>query len=72
MKIRATLLTIAKVGAVVVATASCGSRPNKIMADTAVLPYQAPDISEITGIEEPDDSDTEGEGSAQAPAPENK
>ena len=70
MKIRATLLICAKVGVLAVAATGCGSRPNKIMADTPVLPYQAPDISEITGIEEPDESDaTEGEAPAPAPEP---
>ena len=69
MKIRATLLLCAKVGVIAVAAAGCGSRPNKIMADTPVLPYQAPDVSEITGIEEPDESETEGEAPAPAPEP---
>jgi hypothetical protein len=69
MKIRATLLLCVKVGVIAALAAGCGSRPNKIMADTQVLPYQAPDISEITGIEEPDESD-ESEGEAPAPAPE--
>lgn len=68
MKIRAALMTFVKVGVVASGLAGCGSRPNKVMADTPVLPYQAPDISEITGIEEPDESDAE-EGTA-APAPE--
>ena len=39
------------------------------MADTPVLPYQAPDISEITGIEEPEEPE-EGGDEAPAPAPE--
>ena len=69
MKIRATLLVCAKVGVIAVAAAGCGPNRNKIMADTTVLPYQAPDVSEITGIEEPDESD-ESEGEAPAPAPE--
>ncbi|HTL38046.1 MAG TPA: hypothetical protein VL326_33170 [Kofleriaceae bacterium] len=67
MKIRATLLLCAKVGVIAAMAAGCGARPNKIMADTAVLPYQAPDISEITGIEEPD---TDSEEAPEAPAPE--
>jgi hypothetical protein len=68
MKIRATLLLCAKVG-VIAAMAGCGHTGNKIMADTQVLPYQAPDISEITGIEEPD-SDSDEATEAPAPAPE--
>jgi hypothetical protein len=69
MKIRAALMTFVKVGVVAFAGLSgCASRPNKVLADTPVLPYQAPDISEITGIEEPDESDVD-EG-ATAPTPE--
>jgi hypothetical protein len=68
MKIRAALMTFVKVGVVTTGLTACGSRPNKVMADTPVLPYQAPDISEITGIEEPDEADVE-EGTT-APAPE--
>ena len=59
----------AKVGVIAVAAAGCGSRPNKIMADTPVLPYQAPDISEITGIEEPDESEEATEPEAPAAEP---
>ena len=67
MKIRAALMTIVKVGVVATAGLSgCASRPNKVMADTPVLPYQAPDISEITGIEEPDEADVD-EGTTPAP-----
>lgn len=69
MKIRATLLVCAKVAVIAVAAAGCGSRPNKIMADTPVLPYQAPDVSEITGIEEPDESESTEVEEAPAPAP---
>jgi hypothetical protein len=54
----------------VIAAAGCGSRPNKIMADTPVLPYQAPDVSEITGIEEPEEPEEGEGGEAPAPAPE--
>jgi hypothetical protein len=71
MKIRAALMTFVKVGVVAYAGLGCGaSRPNKVLADTPVLPYQAPDISEITGIEEPDESDTDVEEGATAPTPE--
>lgn len=67
MKIRAALMTFVKVAVVTFGVAGCGAaKPNKIMADTPVLPYQAPDISEITGIEEPDESDAD-EGTAPAP-----
>jgi hypothetical protein len=71
MKIRAALMTFVKVGVVAFAGLSgCASRPNKVLADTPVLPYQAPDISEITGIEEPDESDTDVDEGTTAPTPE--
>lgn len=64
MKTAATLVMIAKLAVLATfATACGGAQKNKIMADVPVLPYQAPDISEITGIEEPDEAD-EGDGSA--------
>lgn len=71
MKIRATLFSFAT--GVVLTAAACGSSPNKIMADTPVLPYEPPDVSEITGIDE-DDEDEEvteeaSEEPADAPAP---
>jgi hypothetical protein len=70
MKIRATLLSIAKVSVVVTAAGACAGTPNKIMADTPVLPYQEPDIEEITGIDEPDEEEEEeSEAPAAAPAP---
>jgi hypothetical protein len=53
----------------ILSLAACGgTTAGKIMADTPVLPYQAPDISEITGIEEPDEADAE-QKPAPAPAP---
>ena len=70
MKIRATLLLCVKV-AVITTVAGCWGGNRKILADTPVLPYQAPDISDITGIEEPDtDSDSDEGSAAPAPAPE--
>jgi hypothetical protein len=51
--------------------AACG-HPGKMRVDNpTVKPYQKPDISEITGIDEDDDagSGTEEKGSAAAPAP---
>jgi hypothetical protein len=51
------------------AVTGCGAPPrNKVMADTPALPYQAPDIAEITGIEEPDE-DEPAEEPAEEPAP---
>ena len=37
---------------------ACGGSVGKLAVDSPVLPYQPPDISEITGIPEPDDSDS--------------
>jgi hypothetical protein len=50
---------------VLVGLGACGHR-GKMVVDTPLKPYVAPDISEITGIDE-DDTDN---GSAAAPAPE--
>ena len=51
---------------------SRGGSRGKIVVDTPVLPYQAPDISEITGIDEDDagdsDATTEAVGSGSATA----
>jgi hypothetical protein len=50
--------------------AGCGGGGGgKIMADLPVLPYLPPDISEITGIEEPDDMDGQDKAMTPAPAP---
>lgn len=68
MKIRATFLGFVKISAAIV-LASCGGSRGKIVVDTPVLPYQAPDISEITGIDDDDTGDadaTEAVGSGSA------
>lgn len=54
------------------AAACGGARAGRIMADTPVLPYQAPDADELAGIDpdaEPDatESTPAGSGSAQNP-----
>lgn len=70
MKIRATLFSIAKLAVVVTVAAACGGHQgNKVLADTPVLPYQSPDIAEITGIEEPEEDAEESEAPPAAPAP---
>ena len=51
MKIRATFLGFVKISTAIV-LASCGGSRGKVVVDSPVLPYQAPDISEITGIDE--------------------
>jgi hypothetical protein len=53
--------------AIVTAGSACGGHTGKMVVDTPIRPYQKPDISEITGIDE-DDADA-GSGSAATPAP---
>lgn len=67
MKIRATIATLLRLSAVTAGLGGCTTAHSvgKLTVDSPALPYQAPDISDITGIEEPD----EGEGSGSA-APE--
>lgn len=71
MQLRALVLTLG------VAAAGCGTtKPGKIMADTPaptpedpnafLVPYEAPDIEELSGVE---DADTDGDSEAPAPAP---
>ena len=67
MKTRATILMLLLVGA-------CGGHHGTLRVDSPVTPYEKPDISEITGIDEDDTSTTdEGEKPAAAapatPAP---
>ena len=66
MKISATLLVLARITAVTAAFGGCGGDHGKMRVDSPATPYQKPDISEITGIDEPDD-DADGSGSAAAP-----
>jgi len=67
MRIRAGFLTIATLGAGLAAAAGCTHAGGKLMVDAPkMLPYQAPDIDEITGI---DSSETPDETSAPAGAP---
>ncbi|HUJ57939.1 MAG TPA: hypothetical protein VLX92_05590 [Kofleriaceae bacterium] len=56
------MMRIAAVGGGL-AAAGCGHH-GQMIVDTPITPYQKPDISEITGIDEDDDS---GSGSAAAP-----
>ena len=75
MKIPATVLLVGKLallsGATIAGSGCLGPR-GKLQVDTPALPYQKPDISEITGIDEDQDSDSDagsaaasGSGSAQ-------
>src|SRR5436853_4695772 len=63
---------LATAGFGLLATACGGGGAGKILADTPVLPYQAPDIDEITGIdpdEEPAAPTPMPEPAAAAPTP---
>jgi hypothetical protein len=65
MRIRASLLTTALLIAIS-SGAACTHAGGKLMVDAPkMLPYQAPDIDEITGI---DSSDTPDEGQAPSSA----
>ena len=67
MQLRALLFML-----VMAVTVGCGGGgPAKGLAvDTPILPYQAPDVAEITGIEEEEEEEEEGTAEpAPAPAP---
>jgi len=69
MRNRASLLTIARVAALLAAAAAAGActhaSANLMVDSPKMLPYQAPDADEIAGVES--DDDAPGPGSAQAP-----
>jgi hypothetical protein len=65
MKIRAAILSVVKVLAISTGLVACGGQHGRLTVDVPVLPYQPPDISEITGIPEPDEADGDGSGSAE-------
>jgi hypothetical protein len=73
MQMRGSILVVGKlfaITAIATAAACGGGGAGKIMADTPALPYQAPDIDEITGIEsEEEDTETEGAGAGSAQNP---
>lgn len=74
MKIRMQWAAIVVGAAMVVGTGACKTNPaGKVPADTSILKYKSPDISEITGIEPPEDAEpveaTEEETTPPAPAP---
>ncbi len=60
MKIRATLLMLL--------LGACGGHHATMRVDSPVTPYQAPDISELTGIEEVDPTDDSAPPAATPPA----
>jgi hypothetical protein len=64
MKTRATILMLLMFGG------ACGGHHGTLRVDSPVTPYEKPDISEITGIDEDDASSSdEGEKPATAPTP---
>jgi hypothetical protein len=65
MKTRATVLMLS----LAIGGGACGGHHGTLRVDSPVTPYQKPDISEITGIDEDDASSDEGEKPAAAPAP---
>jgi len=75
MLLRASLLALAVTS--LASIAGCGHLPpayaNKLVVDTPALPYTAPDIDEITGIdsdaEEAPKPEAPAKGTAPAPAP---
>ncbi|MBA3460802.1 MAG: hypothetical protein H0T46_12615 [Deltaproteobacteria bacterium] len=75
MRIRSSIsvaASLAAIAALTSATACGGGAGGKIMADTTILPYQAPDIDEITGIDSEEEAEKAeaagaGTGSAQNP-----
>lgn len=71
MRIRASVLTVAQAVAVVAAISSgaaCTHPSASLMVDSPkLLPYQPPDINEITGIEPPEDADEAAPAPAQNP-----
>ncbi len=74
MKIRMQWAAIVVGAAMVVGMGACKTNPaGKVPADTSILKYKSPDISEITGIEPPEDAEPaetlDDEATAPAPAP---
>ncbi len=65
MQLRALLVMLVMAVTVV----GCGGGPAKGLAvDTPILPYQAPDVAEISGVEE-DEEDEEEETTDTEPTP---
>jgi hypothetical protein len=66
MKLGPALVCVARLlalgGGLTATTGGCG-HTGKMVVDTPIAPYKAPDISDITGI---DDDDDAGSGSAAA------
>jgi hypothetical protein len=73
MRIRASLLTIARAAAAlggIATVGACSHASAKLNVDVPkILPYQAPDIDEITGIDPDEAEATPGHGSGSAQTP---
>jgi hypothetical protein len=64
MKIRVALLSLLKVALIGTGVSACGGGGGgKLMVDTPVLPYRAPDVDDITG-DDFDDVGADDDGSA--------
>jgi len=68
MKLPVTFVAIARLVAVTAgfSCAGCAGTPGKLKVDSPALPYIAPDISDITGVDEDDAGSGSGSGSAAA------
>jgi hypothetical protein len=72
MQIRAALLTFTKIAVLAAATTGVGcggGGGGKILADTPALPYQAPDVDEISGTEPADEADAPAPAASSAQNP---
>ncbi len=72
MRIRASVLTFTKIGALAAAAtlAGCGGGgAGKIMADTPALPYVAPDVDDISGTDPSDEAEPAPAGASSAQNP---
>ena len=64
------LLKVAALLLLVSAGIGCKTgQPGRIMADTPALPYQAPDVEELSGTEADDADPDDAEDPAQNPQP---
>jgi hypothetical protein len=62
MRTSAIVLSLLRVALVGGGLSACGGAQGKLSVDTPLLPYQKPDISEITHIDDDDASDASGSG----------
>lgn len=71
MQTRSLVTVVGKIAALAllaIAGFACGgAQKGRINPDTPALPYQAPDIDELTGIDPDEEPEESAEGSAQNP-----